>query len=432
MNRRLVLLALLGLPVLACHLILGIDDHDFQTAEADAAVAPDAFVPDPCVHQGPPGKPADKDDPIDLELTFAIHDSTVATKLDGGALAGFDLDGRCTCDKSPGARGEPSCVAPKESTVACDLERGIDNAGGQVFDDLNARSAVILGGRRFENVANEAVRCGQNTVLLNLTKYNGKGDDNSVSLVSAQSAGIRKAHADEPDAGLAPCSPVVGSSFFPAKFDATDEWSLPASALFMGAIDANKAVLAYVKDFHLVVDRRGERSQIQTSLGATTLTFSTPVLTARLVPLDEAYRELKTMNGAVVGTAKHWKLTDGQISGRVPTADLLGALGSVDISGGKPRAPERYLCNSPFYDVLKSAICAAADSVLFNDNDASDACNAVSMAAQFEGAPASYSTTPVELPDTTTTVCGQKRFGDACGNPYVPMPTPCPDGGGGC
>ena len=83
---RAIIGGALASGVIACGLIVGIDDHNFTFAEVDAEVA-DAAIPDPCSHAAPPGPPDADDDPF-TKNTYLIVFRTIdplATDDGGGS-----------------------------------------------------------------------------------------------------------------------------------------------------------------------------------------------------------------------------------------------------------------------------------------------------------------------------------------------------------
>src|SRR5206468_3264530 len=113
-------------------------------------------------------------------IVLAVRTVSVAGALDGGAPIGFDLDGVCTCVTDPGTAhgGQPSCVPPDGSMIACDQDGGVDRQVTNVI----AGYPLFFGGRSADN--------GGPSLIMKITKYNGRANDAEVFLAAFGSQGI--------------------------------------------------------------------------------------------------------------------------------------------------------------------------------------------------------------------------------------------------
>lgn len=126
--------------------------------------------------------------------------------------------------------------------------------------------------------------------------------------------------------------------------------------------------------------------------GSSIVSLGTPLMVGRLVPLDAAGADLPLDEaGNPVGKPANFRLTEGVVTGRARTNEVLSTVGAValiGIDGGE----DRYLCspaNAILYTFLKASLCAAADTMLDPlDEFAGRPCDSSSVAFQFEASPA--------------------------------------------
>lgn len=399
----------LALPVAACQLLVGIGDDNFTyVADAPAAEtsndAGDAGSPDLCAHATTLSAPDTTDGPDGPMFVFALNGGSATGRNDAGAIAGFDLDGVCTCDPRDLSerRGQPSCVPPVGAirTGGCDDDAGIDNAAAGIFDQLLAfsDSGVLISD--LDQTLYDAVTCGKQTVLVALQKYNGLANDPSVFVSVMPSDGIRDAHAAG-DPASALCmfngTPFPGQPY-PAKRDGTDRWSVLPGYVNAAGFPARTPAQGWVKDFHLTFDLRAESAAQGSQLvsfifGTKFVAVASSVFQARLVPLDENGKELAIdAQGKIVapgGKATSFALADGTLTGRASASDVLSAVGSFRV--GAVHADGGDLCASALYPLLKETVCSAADVMDLPTRDfAGDPCNALSLVLQFDAAPAAF------------------------------------------
>ena len=148
----------------------------------DAPASPDGGGSG-CVHATLPETPQGADDGA---ISFVAVLSQLAFKPKTGAAPidyGFDLDDRCTC-----APDEETCTPADAGTgPRCDGEGGVDNAAG-----IFVAPEVFFGQPyELEEFANQGIQKGENGLLIEVTGYNGKKDDPSVTVSLYRSLGPR-------------------------------------------------------------------------------------------------------------------------------------------------------------------------------------------------------------------------------------------------
>lgn len=383
-------------PLLACQVLVGIEDDRFtvapptQTPEASADAPPQ---PDLCEHRGPPPRPEGGLGGDGRRFVLAV-DSYV---LDD-QRAGFDLDQVCTCDpldRSKGA-GQATCIAPTDQP-ACDEEGGIDNRLGSALAPL--KDLVVDVGAIF----NQQVECGGETLLLVLSNYNGEADDIDVKLSVVETLGILDDSDGGTDAGtLEGCAVDGQPRTLPPKRDGTDVWNVPLGASTPGA---RTEVSGWVKNFQLVADARQSTSTLPFYFGRTLVTLSGVAIMGQLVPLDGAGKELPIVDGRVQGgPATAFRLTRATLAGRAPARQVVVGAGLLK--------PDVYVCNALVWPLVKNIICGAPDTVHNIGLDlAGQPCDAISVGARFEAVPAILGP---ERPRTETTPCGPDWDKQSC------------------
>ena len=391
-TRALVAAAVLSTTALACEVILGIKNDDFRVADAEA-------IPDPCVHAlPPPPPPADAGDigPTLAPLVFAFEHSRLDGRDDAGRPVGYDLDGVCTCDTRPGSArgGVQSCIPHDPDAGACDDDGGVDNVPAVNFPPSLAASldAVFL----------EQAQCGRQTMLVQLSDYNGRTDDPQVVVALAPSYGIFDPHdgGEDLDAAKA-CGPEDGggnvgpTAGYPAKLDGTDIWSVESASVAQGIL--RDRFQGYVTNGTLVVkigatgDGLGGWSMV---VGGRVIPVRTAILTARV-------------NKHPDGT---YRLDDGLMTGRLAVDDLISTVGSLRVQ------VDEYVCGHPeLYLPIKSLVCASPDLAKLPSADfTSTRCDAVSLVFQFRAGPAAVG--HAEPPQTLTPPGCGRGWVDSCGS----------------
>jgi hypothetical protein len=402
--RRIALVSLLGLPALACQLILGIDDHDFNapsvTTDADSTDAADTGPRDLCAHAGPPTNAEGKDLPnMPAPLTFALRTSSFSGASDA-APGGYDLDNACTCDpRDPRSEAGPTCLPSKSPSApsACDGDGGVDNAAAAILSTFQIALVALKLPTDVDGLLSRELECGRQSLILVLENYNGQADDPDIRIRPLVSYGIREAHDGGEKLGHPSCPGDEAGTFppgsaYPAKFDESDFWTLRAGG------GAGFPFPGWVRGFKLVSDRRSVSHEVIPLLlfGGTVLSVSTPVLTGDLVPLDSAGNDIRIIDGKIDtpdGTAKRFRIRNGELTGRASSAELLEGFGklNVNLGLGGPGDTRRLLCSyTDVFPLLKQAICDAVDvhRLPFRDYKG-EPCDALSIVLRFEASPAS-------------------------------------------
>ncbi|MDB4933207.1 MAG: hypothetical protein JWP87_179 [Labilithrix sp.] len=379
------------MPLLACQLIVGIDDHDFSTVESEGGTIiqlPDVIeaARTRCANAIVPVERSEAGDQADLKpIVFAMRNASLRANRKNGGVAGFDLDGVCTCDPADDSlhEGGVSCVSPATPAGAgsCDDDGGIDNALGHLVETFSSIPGFVSPDVSFGS----AISCGRQTLLYIVSNYNGLANDPDVVISGFVSPGIHVPHADGGEVDGAACS-VNEAQFdagaaYPAKFDGTDVWS--------SANGTPPAVgTGWVTNFQLVFDGRtnpGESAQLlPLFLGSQIMTVGSPIFVAHVVPLGENGEVLQTDTAGNIlgngGKASSFRLDDAVLAGRTSASDLLAALGSTRVGGTTDLCAERVP-----YCFVKNAICSAADSMKLPSSDfAGLECDALSIVLQFD------------------------------------------------
>jgi hypothetical protein len=352
-----------------------------ETAVQNEAAPP---TPDPCSHATYPPPPVKDDDPTGVvpTLVVAVREESVSGTIDGGAPIGFDLDGVCSCfsDTTTAHGAAPSCVAPEGGSRACDGAGGVDRQISALL------AAYTVPTNRGSN--------GGPTLLLKVTKYNGRANDSEVFVGFIGSPGIfdRAGCTDGVDAG-APYAPT---------WRGCDRFALDPSSVLPSSQEPLGYLPAYVTDHVLVVPP--SLKPVTFVFGNTSLVTSGSVLMVRLTAVDAQLQPIEPP--PVVGQLFRM---EGTTAGRVATADALRAIAKGQaMNDGGP------LCGFPnFYDSVKRAfICPSADITQIADNDFKGlGCDALSLAAAFTAEPAQLG--EEHKPDPS-----------ACGDPSDPKYAP--------
>lgn len=333
--------ALGGACALACTIVNGLTLPVDAGPDVVDTGPPDAG--DPCPHALPPPAPSTFAGGDENEFVVAVREMNVG--IHDSTPMGFDLDGMCSC--AGGVKS--SCVPRREQ---CDDPTGRDNNGKELFLALTPYVDV-------EVYVNDLIRRGRTGLLLRVQNYNGKPDDSDITLSAYLSDGI---YGPPVDGGTEPTK-------VPAKFDATDHWTIDVDQL-LGPPEARfskDTATGYVSGGTLVarIDAR-----IRFLEGATT-TLKGGVITARI---------------STTGSGQP-TITAGVMAGRLPTSEALRALSwSREPTSGKP------FCElEGFEGIAKAAICGAADLTVDATQDRTGAaCEAISSAISFTAVPASF------------------------------------------
>lgn len=387
----------LGAFGIACQLVAGIERVDkVDRPEPEAAPPPppppDA-APDPCAHLRPPTEPATEDTGDDLpDFVLAVHTLSLIPE-NGEPFPGFDLDGVCTCDTREGAfeGGASSCVLPGK---ACDLDGGLDNVGAQLIKSLAFAGDV-------NDAANitPRIKSGRQTLLLVISKYNGKANDKEVRLGLVPSDGIRETDAAKRCPGSTE-DPLGGH--YSSEWCGSDPWSivtdtaLVASGTTLGFAPTVTGT-GYVADHTLVVKLVSGTASLPFS--GTHLDLGSPIGVMKLVPLDESLMPRDPSRPPTDAEKRLWRVEKGTLAGRLPARDLLAAAGSIVTPGGGG-----HLCRSALFGQLKNTICDDLDIARATNFDFAPnrGCDALSMGVSFTADPAKWSGEFYKEPEPVT------------------------------
>jgi hypothetical protein len=334
----LVVAPVIGAALIACQLLIGIDDRkvpDTMMMPGDA---------DPCTAIGYPLRPdpstSGNNDAIDV--FFALY--AVNTGTDAGNVVrpwGFNLDQRCTCP------GTNSCAAAKPF---CDREAGIDDEGQFVFTELQKLAAAFDAAAFFsDQLFNTALQSGVSGLLLRVRGYNGKENDANVQVAIYSSPGYSQ------DAAPA--------------WNGNDTWNVDQQ--YVGGLNIdnpNYEVTGWVSGYTLVASP----SQIPIVIGNS---FGQPVR----LRLDNGYivAKLEMTNGMPTAMT-------GALAGRWKAVDFLQGLEVVP----DPTNMSVKLCGtsgSLVYSAVANTVCAHRDLNADKGLDNSNApCDAVSFGIGFE------------------------------------------------
>lgn len=392
LRRAVLATTFLAANAAACQAILGIGDDNFHVesiVEAGADAAMEAARPATCGHAlVPPSKPAIGDGPSGRNIVFAFTRLDLSGKTDAGGSAGYDLDGVCTCDPGDDSAraGTSACVPPAAPirTGACDYDAGVDNGILEPFQQI-ANFAALVGATLDDPTQ---VQCGRQTGLVTLASYNGTGNDPSVAVGLVPSFGIRTEH----EGGVGPDASVCYAKGqppdqppFPAKFDGEDVWTFRAGDVANGS--PTRPFLGWVRDWELIVDGRMGQETVPFVFGNSITIVGTPIITARIVPLDATGAPLAIVGGVPVGqdgkpvTPTRFRLERGVLAGRTSAEAILRAIGTLNTSGDTDPS----FCSEGSYQIVRGLICSAADTVADNSRDfKGDPCDALSMVVQFD------------------------------------------------
>jgi hypothetical protein len=375
--RALVVLVSAPTLLVACQLLVGIDDDRFTVtpsvpvsdASSEEAEAP---VLESCAHLGPPPRPDGGVGGESRSFVLAV-DSYVLND----STAGFDLDDACTCDPLDRSKGpaQPTCVGPS-ITPSCDGDAGVDNALGRALEPL---TAVVDVGASF----NREVDCGRGTLLVMISNYNGEANDIDVKVSIVETLGIPDDSdgGASADAGPAGCSSDSNAAAtLPPRRDGTDRWDVPPGATTPGA---RTEISGWVNDFHLAIDGRRSPSTVPFYLGPTLLGLNGVVVSGELVPVGPSGEALAIVDGRIQGgPATSFRLTRATMGGRAPARQVL-------VGAGLLPNGNTYVCKSNVFQIVKSGVCGAADTVHDTSLDLLGLpCDAISVAAKFEAIPA--------------------------------------------
>jgi hypothetical protein len=359
MKRPLVVVALgvlaaFGATGLACQLVAGIErvekvDPPPPDAGPDVVVALEAAAPDPCTHVRPVPPPAN-DDAVNEQLEplyLALRTLSVVPPA-GAPVPGYDLDVACTCDTRPGTAfdGGASCAAPKKPF--CDFDGGVDNELVSFLKDYSA----FIDLDKAANV-NGRIATGHQAAVVVISRYNGRANDSDVAFGLFTSEGMK-------EGASCPGSTTASDNFTTPGWCGEDKWTASDSTVTaVGATFVPKSIgTGYVNNYRFVVELNNAAS---VPFGNYKLTVGSPISSGRLVPLDDKLMPVDTATEAGLARTKYWRIEDAVLAGRIPAAELIAAVGTVNTPGDAGGGPKPPLCTSPLFPAVKSSICDHID-----------------------------------------------------------------------
>ncbi|MEA2748899.1 MAG: hypothetical protein QOI41_3042 [Myxococcales bacterium] len=334
------------------------------------AAAVDAAPADPCQHVRLPTPPPLDDAPGDELPPFylAVRTTTLANQKD--KIAGYDLDGVCTCDTRPNTAhdGVPSCIAAKPG---CDLDGGVDNAGSVLAAQLSPFFSL-------DQVPQRLIDIGHRTLLIEIGRYNGKRNDKEIAFGIAISNGIR--------AQGCPTSKPRAKGFWTPGWCGDDVWSFLPEAVVPTTTQPLVQGLGFVHDGVISLQLQGSLSLPFDDISV--LPLAGAVLTGTLTPLAEDLTPRDPTRAPSEREKRLWSLDSALVGGRMKATDLLSALGTIDTSTGD--AGPSFLCQDPSFGVAKQGVCDAIDlaSTPGLDFDPQAKCDSLSVGFGFVAFPA--------------------------------------------
>ena len=365
--------------VLGCARILGFGDVPSPDAGQDAneeEAAPDAsgdVAADgggcALFHVPPPPASEDPSDAGDQSFVVAVHTIDFGVETDGGPppLLGLDLDGIDTCCQG----GPESCKAAVAGSTHCDDPGGRDNQEGRLL----ATFAQLAPGSFDQDTINQRFASGKESLLLQVSHYNGQANDTQVSVAMFASHGL----VPGPDGGATT-----------AQWNGTDTWTVDPRFV-VGGGDAGPVVPTHF-DIHAYV------------VGG--------VLVAKMeLPLPFPANGVDIDLTAAIGMARiepalgSFRLAEGMLAGRWTASSVLTWLQTFRSAFG-------YICKgTALYSNVKQTICGSLDVVGDPTQDRTGAtCDAMSLALAFTADPAQLGSsatgaTPSTCPDAGPDDC---------------------------
>jgi hypothetical protein len=284
-----------------------------------------------CYSLQPPGPPSPSANGGSITFVAAVRTVDIGDK---GDTPGYDLDKIDTCCDDAG----PSCTSVK---IHCDAPGGVDNGAGVLLADIQlADSELQLGSTSLSSRA----AAGDWSLLIQVSGYNGKADDFGVNVTLFPSPGLGKTPAWD------------GSDSWPVNPTSVGDGGL-ANPVYtsQGAFVSGGVLVAAVPEVQ--IDFGGQAGFFIDVVGG--------VLTGNLVK---------------DGTG--WKITNGIIAGRWPTAQVFRSLGAIHGPGGS------FCTNSTLFSYVKTAVCQGADILANASDPVSDPCDSVSFGIGFTADPA--------------------------------------------
>jgi hypothetical protein len=364
----------------------GGDSSDAGAADATGTNTLDGTIF--CSSSQPPSVPPDYDGGAEYSYVMALRTLDL-----NPPITGFDLDDTCTCCKGCPTTipTGPSCIPPDATIMPtqCDNNGGVDSKINDLVKQVTAGLPA-----HFLQASSNIATCGQRTVLIGLTHYNGQANDDAVGVVATSSYGLRDSHGDagEIDASALSCTNNLGVPVYPPKWDGTDYWSVASATTDGDGIPISKPIPGFVKNWQLVADGRagsalGGISMTFSIFGPTPVELGSPIVMGTLVPLDENGRPLPRDSfyaDARTHVPAMFAISNGVAAGRAARNDLLQSLAFSTSDGVTPNCTDK--TNFPEAKVI---LCTSADTAFYAELDNMHApCDSLSAVIGFSAGPA--------------------------------------------
>lgn len=364
-SRRVVLAAFaLGCATASCAAILGFERLSEETADGGVDAAPDAPAADagtdapsgPCAELGLPGPPEDAGIGSPQYVLAALRLLDFGIEVDGGRpqIPGFNLDLRCSVDVASGSCTTSLLPAAFETHAKDKTATGVDNAGFSLIEYISRFSDALS-----PSGINQGIQDGRYGAVIRLEEWNGQPDDESVRLELFPAIGV-----------------TAGNGGKKPAFDDDDVWVLDSRFQVGGVLEAStiRAARAWVT-------------------GGRIVGRFTEVLVPIFIDTDPKPFEIRVRDAIITATLDRDTsgkivLRDGVMSGRWKTSDFLGQVRTIYVEDSNG-LEDTVLCDpvpgaTLIYNGVKSTICDGRDIRADSNDDGTQACDAISVAARVE------------------------------------------------
>ncbi|MBW2524464.1 MAG: hypothetical protein JRI23_09825 [Deltaproteobacteria bacterium] len=318
-----------------------------------------------CVHETWPAPPASADpgtNSVDFVVAARSFDFGNGDLSEGPAV-GYDLDNLCSCQGQ-----DFSCREPAWATADhCDGPGGRDNAIAQLFHQIGMFDDDFTSAHY-----TESAELGRNTILIRVRNYNGRANDDQITVSVHPSQGL-----DE--------EPCLATGTVPA-WDGTDPWPIHANSLEVepgtGGSGAGGGPACgnngYDPDAARYVDDNAYVTEgvMVANLPRLSLAF---IADSEPIPVELV---AGFVTGRLEQQGTQWYVREGLVVGRWEVTEFFRMIGNT--SDGGP------LCtNHDLYPLLKSAACQFPD-IAAQLSGPTTPCDAYSFGMAFEGHPALF------------------------------------------
>jgi hypothetical protein len=345
-----------------------------------------------CTHKYPTEAPAMSDGGADsVEFVAAIRSIDIGeSSIDTlGPIVGFDLDKTCSCSGEGHSCKIPAGANEKDH---CDGPGGIDNVTARIFKDASpfapSASSTIQSGRA-EN--------GEWSLLIRVKGYNGKANDDKVTVALHPSPGLR----------MQPCTTKDEKP----KWDGSDLWPVDVVSLGQGSGDGSNGgngcmpgVKGFTFDKPLYAD---DKAYVANNVMVANIPDADLVLSGK-----SGQTVIRLKAGFVTGTiekgANGYKIVKGTLAGRWPLSDVFKSISKLVSSSGTE------LCtDNNTYKLIKTRLCSVPD-ITAGLAGPTTPCDAISFATNFETEPAKLGVTWKAMTSPPGCPAGTDPANDSC------------------